>query len=122
MYTSQLELPSNQRRQQQAANGHAAGRANGAGASPPPPPKQRPAHKKQLRAKDASYSESIIQDFRREEIPTELAKLYDLQDIVGIGTTSKVYKCKRRARADVFACKVRGVEGGCGEVGVFWFA
>ena len=106
-----MELPSNRRRQQQAANGHAAGRANGAGASLPPP-KQRPAHKKQLRAKDASYSESIIQDFRREEIPTELAKLYDLQDIVGIGTTSKVYKCKRRARADVFACKVRGVGAG----------
>lgn len=42
----------------------------------------------------------------------ELAKLYDLQDIVGIGTTSKVYKCKRRARADVFACKVRGLRGG----------
>lgn len=66
----------------------------------------RPAHTKVLRAKDASYSEGILQDFRREEIPMELAKFYDLQDIIGIGTTSKVYKCKRRARQDVFACKV----------------
>lgn len=100
----QLELPSNRRRQQPPAAGPAANGPAPAAAQQ----QQRPAHKKQLRAKDASYSESIIQDFRREEIPTELAKLYDLQDIVGIGTTSKVYKCKRRARADVFACKVRG--------------
>jgi len=108
----------------------------------------RPAHTKVLRAKDASYSEGILQDFRREEIPTELAKFYDLQgmeggreggrkggnrggkpclkgssinhspslppsfppclpaDIIGIGTTSKVYRCKRRARQVVHACKV----------------
>jgi len=110
----------------------------------------RPAHTKVLRAKDASYSEGILQDFRREEIPTELAKFYDLQgmrreregvdykcvcfcceviikvlilpsfppslppslppplppDIIGIGTTSKVYRCKRRARQVVYACKV----------------
>lgn len=39
----------------------------------------RPAHTKVLRAKDASYSEGILHDFRREEIPTELAKFYDLQ-------------------------------------------
>lgn len=107
----QLELPSSRRRQQQApsakGHGHGHGQANGTGGGG----KQaaRPAHKKQLRAKDASYSESVIQDFRKEEIPTELAQQYDLQDIVGIGTTSKVYKCRRRARAEVFACKVRAV-------------
>lgn len=119
----QLELPSHRRRLQQKQ--HSRSSANGSSASQPPPSQQqqqqppqqkRPPHKKQLRAKDASYSESIIQDFRREEIPTELAKLYDLQDIVGIGTTSKVYKCKRRARSDTFACKVstNGREGGEG--------
>lgn len=63
-------------------------------------------HRKALRPKDASYSESILHDFKREEIPTELAKLYDLKKIIGIGTTSKVYLCKRRARPEAFACKV----------------
>lgn len=69
-------------------------------------PRTRARHKKALRPKDASYSESMIQDFKREEIPTELAKLYDMKGIIGIGTTSKVYLCKRRARSEAFACKV----------------
>jgi hypothetical protein len=51
---------------------------------------QRPAHRKVLRPKDVSYSESILQDFRSQEIPPELASLYDLQEQIGAGTTSKV--------------------------------
>jgi hypothetical protein len=53
-------------------------------------PRTAAPHKKTLRPKSASYSESIIQDYRRDEIPTELAKLYDMGEIIGIGTTSKV--------------------------------
>lgn len=112
-----LEMPTSCRRQQQqhyhhrngdgpsgAGNGHSS--ASTLSSTSPSSTTARPAHTKVLRAKDNSYSEGILQDFRREEIPTELAQFYDLKDIIGIGTTSKVYRCKRRARQTVYACKV----------------
>lgn len=83
----QLEMPISRRRQQHhhrngdgpsgAGNGHSSASISSSTSSSSTT--ARPAHTKVLRAKDASYSEGILQDFRREEIPTELAQFYDLQ-------------------------------------------
>lgn len=77
---SQLELAVSRGRHKQHRNGDGpSGAGSGNSATSTTSSKTRPAHTKVLRAKDASYSEGILQDFRREEIPAELAKFYDMQ-------------------------------------------
>jgi hypothetical protein len=76
----QLELAVSRGRHKQNRNGDGpSGAGSGNSATSTTSSKTRPAHTKVLRAKDASYSEGILQDFRREEIPAELAKFYDMQ-------------------------------------------
>ena len=47
-----------------------------------------------------NHSPPSLPPFLPPSLPSILA------DIIGIGTTSKVYRCKRRARQTVYACKV----------------
>ena len=63
-------------------------------------------HKKQLRSKQNSYSASIIQDVHSQGLPWEFAAAYDLLDLIGIGTTSKVYECRKRHSDTSYACKI----------------
>lgn len=53
-----------------------------------------------------SYSEGIIRDYERQDVPEEFSKIYDTRQLIGVGTTAKVYLCVRRATDRKFACKV----------------
>ncbi|KAG5177373.1 kinase-like domain-containing protein [Tribonema minus] len=53
-----------------------------------------------------SYSEGILHDRERHHAPEELAKLYELRELIGHGTSAKVFMCVRRSTGERLACKV----------------
>ncbi|CAM9259038.1 unnamed protein product [Phaeothamnion confervicola] len=87
--------------------------AASAAAGPPPPPhnfatagEHRNGNKPRRQPLQNSYSEGIIRDYERQDVPEEFAKIYDMRMLIGVGTTAKVFLCVRRATDKKFACKV----------------
>lgn len=61
-------------------------------------------HRKTLRGKQESYSESVLEQYNHEPqqivqgLPREFSKLYELGQLLGVGTTSKVYQIMLKKR------------------------
>mmetsp|Transcript_1201 Transcript_1201/g.2299 ORF Transcript_1201/g.2299 Transcript_1201/m.2299 type:complete len:584 (-) Transcript_1201:177-1928(-) len=70
------------------------------------PLETRPGGSRRFELRPNHHSEGVIHEWGHRDTPVEIDKVYEMRQLIGQGTTSKVFLAVRRADGMPFACKV----------------